>query len=1413
MRQKTFRLFSRAALVLLMMMLTATSAWADGTATLATDSEIAVGTAGHYYVNMPATGTNTLTITAQDITDGKGTFKVYDDGGKSGMYSLNCDGYLTLVAPTNCTLQLTGTVNFRKSNNLTENSANPRFWIYDGNASANTLIKVWSTSNIVNENIGTINSTGNTVTLYLYNSMSNTISLRDGVDITVTVISPDTEYAVSIADGIAHGSITTDKATAKADETITLTATPASGYLLNGISVTDKIGSTVPVSFTPWYKGEMGATSATFIMPKSNANVTATFTKIDNTSNEFSINLPKTGTETGSIPSDMVSFKVYDDGGASGNYGPNSNAKLTLTAPSGYSFQISGNVDVFFNEETSWVLKISDGTSTLGSWQNVNTAINPFICNGNTLVIEFISDSRDFHYGHSGFDFIVSLINPSLAHSVTISSVEHGTMTADVTSATAGTNVTLTASPATEGSTHYILSGVTATYTENGTQKTLDVNGGWWTNNVLTFTMPYSDVTITPTFVEGNADGGPNISGLTYVAKCGDAPGYYKIDSPTALNALATYVNGGGRNEGMLFKQTTDINMNGQGYTPIGNTGGHPFKGTYDGDGYVISNISHSASSSVGSSGMFGVLEGTAKNANLKDCSFYGDYAGGIAGYMRSGTIDNCTVIGGTVSCPALGFSGGIVGSFDNGTVMNCFATNTVSATSVYEDYNGPIVGKVGGYTNNNYYTFAVLGGGSDGGTMVTVYTITLGDGVTMSGNFRTVGRTAANTYHFGMQNDVVTLGAAPAGYLYTYTVSKTAGGTDITASALSGNTLTMPECDVTVALSKSINHADFSVNDAGTEYTIHTVAGWGVFCDLLAADGGKERFSGKTVRLADDITVSRMAGSSYHDFTGTFDGDGKTLTFSATAAENYCAPFRYVEGTSESHAVIRNLNVETTINATGYRHAAGLIALQGGYVDVTNCNATVNITSTIGANNDTELYPAALVSQVSSGSQLNVSGCTTSGTISTDGKYAGGMISIVQGSASVTDCRSSVTINSSTSGDGTHGGLVASQSSKTTINITGCVFDGRLLGASTNKCGGFIGWRGGAAAVTNSLFAPAEVSVLNTESATFARNKVDTYNCYYTNYLCDDTNYKPYLYNGNVSPALWNNGIEAYVYTPATESFVPANVGAAGTTYSVSGITAYASGLKYNGKFYMVKANVSLANNADNSAAIVNKQVANVTLSGRTLYKDGYWNTLVLPFDVTIASSPLAGDNVVAKVLNDESSKLVNGTLTLNFDNAPATIPAGTPFIIKWDKSDDLVNPVFTGVTIDNTNRDVNFKDGSGSFMGTYAPLEITEANRSKVLLLSGGNKLGYAKTDRTIANKKALGTCRAYFYFPGSQTARSFVMNFGEDDTQTTGIVHTEITESTEMAGAIYDLQGRRIEKPKKGLYIVNGKKVLVH
>ena len=75
-------------------------------------------------------------------------------------------------------------------------------------------------------------------------------------------------------------------------------------------------------------------------------------------------------------------------------------------------------------------------------------------------------------------------------------------------------------------------------------------------------------------------------------------------------------------------------------------------------------------------------------------------------------------------------------------------------------------------------------------------------------------------------------------------------------------------------------------------------------------------------------------------------------------------------------------------------------------------------------------------------------------------------------------------------------------------------------------------------------------------------------------------------------------------------------------------------------------------------------------------------------------------------------------------------------------------------------------------------------------------------------LSGKGTLKPYSAYLQLKKAPSSRSLVLNFEEEGTPT-GVVHTEITESTEMADAIYDLQGRRIEKPKKGLYIVNGRK----
>ncbi len=234
----------------------------------------------------------------------------------------------------------------------------------------------------------------------------------------------------------------------------------------------------------------------------------------------------------------------------------------------------------------------------------------------------------------------------------------------------------------------------------------------------------------------------------------------------------------------------------------------------------------------------------------------------------------------------------------------------------------------------------------------------------------------------------------------------------------------------------------------------------------------------------------------------------------------------------------------------------------------------------------------------------------------------------------------------------------------------------------------------------------------------------------------------------------------------------------------------------------------LSLANSTDNadaiSAAATSGKKYDVTLQGRTLYKDGYWNTLCLPFDVTIADSPLTGATV--RKLNASSSNLTGTTLTLNFESEETTMTAGTPYIIKWASDENLVNPVFTGVTINaEASTEVDF-DG-GKFVGQYNPQTWTEENKS-ILFLGTENKLNWPKPSAT--KNPFLGSFRAYFELSDGQEARSFVLNFGEGET--TGINSIDNGQLIMDNGAVYDLQGRKVQKPGRGLYIVNGKKVVI-
>ena len=623
----------------------------------------------------------------------------------------------------------------------------------------------------------------------------------------------------------------------------------------------------------------------------------------------------------------------------------------------------------------------------------------------------------------------------------------------------------------------------------------------------------------------------------------------YKIATETDLRNLSTAINGGANGSGQAFRQTAEISVSGN-FTPIGSSQTNYFGGTYDGgDKTLTVNISDTQNQGTA---LFRNIQGaTIKNLLLSGSVTGTIHAAALVGFSRgTNTIDRCKVASNvTVTTPS-GTNyhcGGLVG---HALTSNLTISNTVYCGTITN--SGNFVGGLQGWSDGNTVSITnCLFAGSYQGTASF-------HPIAVRGKSSAATVTASNTYYE----------AIPSLGDYQYIAADGKKATTATSAPSNLGSLVETLSYMTIYQNGILFNGKYyaapvlSTDNSGA-YLINSAADWTVFCDMLYDNLTYNRFSGKTVKLGADISVSRMAGVDYHDFCGTFDGSttngGRhTLTFTATATDNYLAPFCNVLGSTDNHAVISNLNVVTTITATDYRHTAGLMAKAWGYVDVNNCDVTVNITSTKGSNN-TDLYPAGITSQVTSGTQLTVSGCTVGGTIETNGKYAAGYVGILQGSASIQNSVSSVNIQSSTSDDGTHGGFVAVVNNGQSLTIEGCLFNGKIVTTNgTTKCGGFVGHdKGTGVTITNSLYAPtADANTVSEGCATFGRNVADANitNSYYTAALGTAQGTAPRSVTAG----------DQYVTTCTVSPY-----GSSTATYSVSGITAYNDGLVRNGNFY----------------------------------------------------------------------------------------------------------------------------------------------------------------------------------------------------------------------------------------------------
>jgi len=222
-----------------------------------------------------------------------------------------------------------------------------------------------------------------------------------------------------------------------------------------------------------------------------------------------------------------------------------------------------------------------------------------------------------------------------------------------------------------------------------------------------------------------------------------------------------------------------------------------------------------------------------------------------------------------------------------------------------------------------------------------------------------------------------------------------------------------------------------------------------------------------------------------------------------------------------------------------------------------------------------------------------------------------------------------------------------------------------------------------------------------------------------------------------------------------------------------------------------------------------------NVLLEGRTLYADGSWNTLCLPFSVPAptgvaeGSSPLPGAEVMTLV----GSSYADGELTLQF-KAASSIEAGYPYLVRWPSSlgTHLTDPVFLGVSVSVSDAEHKVTTPWANFVGNIAPLVITEADPT-MLYLGGSNLLYYPDGPMQI------GSCRAWFRLGGgleagpvAQGVRSFSLSFDDSDAAPASLPLIAPPASATAGEVWFTLTGRRLAgRPSApGLYICGGRKV---
>jgi hypothetical protein len=295
---------------------------------------------------------------------------------------------------------------------------------------------------------------------------------------------------------------------------------------------------------------------------------------------------------------------------------------------------------------------------------------------------------------------------------------------------------------------------------------------------------------------------------------------------------------------------------------------------------------------------------------------------------------------------------------------------------------------------------------------------------------------------------------------------------------------------------------------------------------------------------------------------------------------------------------------------------------------------------------------------------------------------------------------------------------------------------------------------------------------------------------------------------------------------------------------YTLYSAVAEYDGISYVDYFYdMHYYTIELKDDQDNQATLdkFKGKTVNVNLN-RTLsakkQADGTWQSdtwlVCLPYDFNLPESVVKGEEADVYKLH----KIDNEKKEFIFTNEFPSLSAGEPYLIVVKKGEfglsaegvEIISEPKEGTAV----YDAAMSKVVGRFKGTFKKFTAEEGIKANAYGMRDGGKWTRYRNGYDGWETRYVKTFRCYFSFDEPTNIDEYMMKFvrTENGDMETGEVTDFPSEwfegeeggsddptgigSVRVAGSdtrLYDLQGRRVEgQPAKGLYISNGKKIII-